>query len=116
MKALRSLMASFRVVNLFLHLYGEILSSSTAISNTALILGFHSCSNYTEEMYPLKQPCSLYIVSNRGRNHSNKSSCLCTRNPQRACARGLQSVCHFLILEKEPFSGLKLTPVHFKFL
>ena len=22
------------------------------------------------------------------------------------------SVCHFLILEKEPFSGLKLTPVH----
>ena len=44
MKALRSLMASFHVVNLFLHLYGEILSSSTAISNTALILGFHSCS------------------------------------------------------------------------
>ena len=24
------------------------------------------------------------------------------------------SVCHFSILEKEPFSGSKLTPVHFK--
>ena len=45
MKALRSLMASFHVVNLFLHLmhmYGEILSHSTAISNIAVILGFHS--------------------------------------------------------------------------
>ena len=42
-------------------------------------------------------------------------------NPQLACARGLQrslclsvcrSVCHFFILEKAPFSGLKLTSVH----
>ena len=43
------IIASSNVVNIFLHLllhmYVEILSSSTtAISNTALILGFHSCS------------------------------------------------------------------------
>ena len=40
-------MASSHVVNLFLHsmhMYGEILSSSTALSNTAVILGLHSCS------------------------------------------------------------------------
>ena len=50
-------------------------------------------------------PCLLELIS--------------TFNPQRACVRGLQvvtlslclSVCHFLILEKEPFSGSKLTPV-----
>ena len=35
-------------------------------------------------------------------------------NSQRACARRLHclSVCHILILEKAPFSGLKLTSVH----
>ena len=34
-------------------------------------------------------------------------------NPQRACARGLLtlSVC-FFIVEKDPFSGLKLTSIH----
>ena len=69
MKALKSLMASFHVVNLFLHLYGEILLPSKA---TALILGFHSCSiPITLKRY------TLYIVCTEVEITATNSLCAC---------------------------------------
>ena len=74
LKALRSLKASSHVANLFLylmHMYGELLSSSTAISNTAVILWLHLCS------IPITlKKCTLAYSTqsaNRGRSRSSKS-------------------------------------------